>query len=514
MLAAAASLFTSCDMDLAPIGSLEDDTAILSLNDAQRFRNGFYTGMRSFTTSNFFTYADIQCDMFNGLVINGNRMGSIANGDILPGDDDITGYWASAYALIANTNYYLTVMEPLLQQAEDNGDGETLAKYKRFIGEAHFFRGYYYAMMMDRWCELYDEAKGDEEGYGIPIVTVWDPTPDRSKYPGRPSMNTTIKFINEELQLAYDALAEYQEIDTQEILQANAPYISTWAIRTMQARVALWLGKYEEALSLAKEIINSGVYTLSSGSSNYKNLWTIDTGTEVIFRPYMTSQELSSSIGSTWLGLQSNEADYIPTPQLINYYLEAGTNQARQPRDYRYSAFIANRTLQTAIGDVTTPCFVKFPGNSTLMVSSVVNLMNMPKVFRLSEVYLIAMESAYELGNEADANAYLDTYLKARISTYKHEPLSGVALKNEIHMQRGLELVGEGFRLSDLRRWHEGFNRSSGGVYESNDQISIILTKAGLTVSYEPDDYRYTWPIPADELQSNPQMAGQQNPGY
>lgn len=508
-----ASLFSSCDMDLAPVGSLDDQTAIQSLNDAQRFRNGFYTGIRSFTTSKFFTYSDIQCDMFNGLVINGNRMGSIANGDILPGDDDITSYWASCYGLIANCNYYLEVMEPLLAQAEANGDIETLAKYKRFIGEAHFFRGYYYAMMFDRWCQLYDPSIADQEGYGIPIVTKWDPSPDRSSYPGRPSMNTTIKFFKNELQLALEAMSEYQEIDTEEIVGANAPYVSTWAIRTMQARIALWLGEYEDALKISQEIINSNVYALAN-TNTYKNMWTSDTGSEVIFRPYMNNQELSGAIGSTWIGTQATDADYLPTPQSIAQYKEAGTTPLRQERDVRYTSFIAERTLQTAFGDVKAPCFVKFPGNPILQVSSQVNLENMPKVFRLSEVYFIAMEAAAELHQEDLANQLLNTYMRSRVTGYTHSNLSGSTLVEQIRKERGLELNGEGFRLSDLRRWKKGFSRAGGAVYESNSDITIILTKAGLAVSYDPDDYRYTWPIPADELQSNPQMAGQQNPGY
>ncbi len=508
-----ASLFSSCDMDLAPVGSLDDQTAIQSLNDAQRFRNGFYTGIRSFTTSKFFSYADIQCDMFNGLVINGNRMGSIANGDILPGDDDITGYWASCYGLIANSNYFLEVIKPLLEDAEANGDNDTAAKYKRFIGEAHFFRGYYYAMMFDRWCQIYDPAIADKEGYGIPIVTKWDPSSDRSSYPGRPSMNTTIKFIKEELQLALDAMAEYQEIDTEEILEPNAPYISTWAVRTMQARLALWLGEYQEALDISEEIINSGYYSLAN-TSTYKNMWTLDKSNEVIFRPYMNNQELSNSIGNTWIGTQSTDADYIPTPQSISLYKEAGVNAFKQQRDCRYTTFIEERTLQTAFGDVNAPCFVKFPGNTDLKVDASVNLMNMPKVFRLSEVYFIAMESAAELKKEDIANKYLEAYMKNRILSYKHDTLSGASLVEQIRKERGLELNGEGFRLSDLRRWKKGFSRSGGAMYESNPDIAVILTKAGLAVSYDADDYRYTWPIPADELQSNPQMAGQQNPGY
>lgn len=33
-------------------------------------------------------------------------------------------------------------------------------------------------------------------------------------------------------------------------------------------------------------------------------------------------------------------------------------------------------------------------------------------------------------------------------------------------------------------------------------------------ISYEPGDYRLVWPIPYREMSVNPQLKGQQNPGY
>ena len=35
-----------------------------------------------------------------------------------------------------------------------------------------------------------------------------------------------------------------------------------------------------------------------------------------------------------------------------------------------------------------------------------------------------------------------------------------------------------------------------------------------VTVVYTPYDYRYTWPIPYDEMQVAPALAGQQNPNW
>lgn len=40
-------LLTSCDMDKAPVGALDDQNALQSVNDFARFRNGIYNSIRS-----------------------------------------------------------------------------------------------------------------------------------------------------------------------------------------------------------------------------------------------------------------------------------------------------------------------------------------------------------------------------------------------------------------------------------------------------------------------------------
>ena len=66
--------------------------------------------------------------------------------------------------------------------------------------------------------------------------------------------------------------------------------------------------------------------------------------------------------------------------------------------------------------------------------------------------------------------------------------------------------------MSDLRRWNQGFTRDLD--HPENPAITGILVPAGGLVVYQPDDHRYTWPIPSDEISVNPQLKGQQNPGY
>ena len=55
-------LLASCDMDKKPYGSLDETTAIQSMNDLSRYRNYMYTSLRGITSGAWLTYSDIQMD--------------------------------------------------------------------------------------------------------------------------------------------------------------------------------------------------------------------------------------------------------------------------------------------------------------------------------------------------------------------------------------------------------------------------------------------------------------------
>ncbi len=521
-IAAVAGLASSCDMDLAPEGVLDQNTAIQTTTDARNFRNIFYVATRSISSSQFYSMAEIQADCFNGLTINGNRLGTLANGTVLSSDGDITSYWAALYNYVNNCNYFISEVEPLYEKAVADNNEDAAAEYAHYLAEAHFFRGYYYAIMFDRWCVKYDPAKADSQ-LGLPIVTEYNPTADRAKYKGRGTAKDLVKFINDEIKLGYEGIKKYEELDDDN-LKPMAPYISSMAIAAMQARMALWTSDYDTAIAKADEVINSGIYTLSgtdekSVATYFPKMWTNDTNNEIIFMPYEDNQELGNAIGLAWISVYPNQADYIPTSKVIN---DLGTNYNKLLKrgDIRFSTYVEARTLAAPLGNFSTPCFVKFPGNPALQVSSSANVVNKPKTFRLAELYLIKAEAAYNKGDETMANAALKTLWEHRYTRINYEETTGGNLMNEIIRQRTLELMGEGFRLSDLRRWNLGFTRSADYTSCTSmsdiDKSAIIniITEAGLEVEYTGDDHRYTWPIPSGEMDVNPHLAGQQNPGY
>lgn len=496
MFLAAGTLFTSCDMDLRPYGSLDDETAIQSVNDCLRFRNGLYTSLRGLTTGSYVYATDLQADQFQATINYGNRMGFFSSGNILSSDGDITNYWASLYSVINSANYIIEKMEGML--SDETLSESARQEISRYLGEAKFVRAYCYEWMMERFCEKYSSETAQAAHKGLPLVTIYHPTGDSSTYPARSTQDETYALIDKDLTDAYNALLDFEKID-QSCLVPNSPYISSYVVLALQARIALNKGDHATALSKAEEVINSGLYPLVE-IQDYKNMWTNDEGSEVLFRPFMSATELSNSTGSTYLSYDLKNADYIPTFDVLSLYDEG---------DVRFDAFFTVWTLTDT--QVAAYVFQKYPGNESLKTGASPNYMNMPKPFRASELYLIAAEAAID-SNPTLANKYLNDLRSKRIQGYESTIYSGIALRDAVRAERQKELIGEGFRLGDLRRWGVGFERNP--EHPENPDISSILVATTVNVSYSADDHRFTWPIPSDELQTNPQMDGQQNPGY
>lgn len=492
------SLLTSCDMDKTPYGALDDTSAIQTMNDVRRFRNGIYSSLRSLNTGGYVTYSEIQMDMFHGLVANGNRVGMFSTGNILSSDSDIESIWLGLYTRINSANYIIEKIEGLKDSdAFTEAEQVELARYE---GEAKFARAFYYYWLFDHFCEAYTAEKADAAAKGLPLVTVYNPTGDVSAYPSRGTMNETFALIESDLEAAYAAIKAYEATDAS-CVAPEAPYASSYAVMALQARVALLKGDNATALSKAETIIGSNVYTLAT-PSDYAAMWTDDTSSEIIYRPFMSASELGSSTGSSFLAYTKDMADYIPTFDMLMLY-DSG--------DVRFDAFFDAWQLSVEGQKFGAYVFVKYPGNNALLTGAQPNYMNMPKVFRLSEIYLIAAEAALSI-DEAKANRYLNDLRAQRIVGYTAGTYSGVVLRDQIRAERLKELMGEGFRMSDLRRWNLGFSRNPNHPEQPIIESYLVVEGAGL--SYEAGDHRFVWPIPSAELENNPQMAGQQNPGY
>lgn len=116
-----------------------------------------------------------------------------------------------------------------------------------------------------------------------------------------------------------------------------------------------------------------------------------DNSTEVIWKVGFTTS-YGGALGRIFFNYdyRSMKPDYVPASWVLNLYGGA---------DGRYSAFFQNFTTGYTHG-LNWPLLVKYFGNETFFNNQLLH-MSMPKVFRLSEQYLIRAE-AYAMSSTPD----------------------------------------------------------------------------------------------------------------
>lgn len=89
--------------------------------------------------------------------------------------------------------------------------------------------------------------------------------------------------------------------------------------------------------------------------------------------------------------------------------------------------------------------------------------------------------------------------------------LTGTELMDAIKAERTRELLCEGKRLDDLKRWEMGFSRTA------PQNTSLIVTSPGQefhTKTVAAGEDKFVWGLPTRDIQANPNIANQQNPGW
>ena len=135
--------------------------------------------------------------------------------------------------------------------------------------------------------------------------------------------------------------------------------------------------------------------------------------------------------------------------------------------------------------------------------------MNDLKVFRSSEMLLIAAEARAYQSNFTGVQTLLEQLKTARFGSAQTVALpSSVAdAVGAVLDERRIELAFEGHRYKDLKRSGVAGNR---GI--DRNPIECNLQSGACTLA--ASDFRFTLPIPIVEINANPGIGAEQNPGY
>jgi hypothetical protein len=453
----------SCKKDFLnrePSGSLPAGDAIKTVDDMEIALNGIYAGLRS---PNLYgrtipLFADELADNVYISSDNSNRYLDFFQVNYTVNNGNARGIWQSAYNEIMNANNVILSTVTGTAAAD------------QFRGEALALRALMYFELVKHFSRPYTVV--GPTALGVPLVLTNDPF----KKPSRNTLGEVYTQIEKDLTDAIPLLTDEER---------SSGYINEWAAKAILARMHQFKGEWTDALTIAQDVITNSGYTLLD-LSTFTNYWRSNTarndGLETLFE---VVNDLVGNAGNDALSYFYDQAGYGDALAANNLYnLYAAT-------DIRKSLIL---TFSPTRGNVRV--VNKYP-NSTQPEKDEV------KIVRLSEVYLIAAEAAYNLSNEPVARQYLNDVATRRDPTFMGYVSIGAALLNDILLERRKELAFEGHRYWDLARNNLNVTR-----------VNTAGNYTGVPLTIATTNFRRILPIPQTEIDANPNIRNQQNPGY
>ena len=445
----------SCEksfLELKPPTSLTPEFALATEADLQVALRGAYSGLKSTALygRSLMVLGDMMADNTYQSALNTNRYTNFNLYNYLVTDGDVAGLWNASYTVILRANNIIN--SPIA----DN------ANIQQIKGEAYAIRALAYYNLVRYFASPYTL---DPSKLGVPIITTYqaDLKPERAK------IADVYTLINKDLTQAYTLMTKF----------TNSSQFSKYSAKALQAKVYLAMGDKTNAKTAALDVItNSGFTAISSAA--HTGYWAgvaprtdkVETLLEISFDAVANNAFDALS----YIYLQSgNYGDMLCSSELYDLFETA---------DIRKSLYATG--IRGGLASVFVNKYSSFTGDHSDT-----------KVIRMSEMYLIAAEASYP-SNTADALKYVNEVTSRRGATAIAS--SGSALLEDIITERRKELAFEGERYLDMQRLQRNIVRSKN------------YPAAALSIDFT--NYRRIMPIPQGELDANPSIKSQQNPGW
>ena len=563
-----AMAMTSC-LDFSPEAQMNDDTVWKSASNFQLFANQFYSYTRDIQSGDPYQYAvsdgphsDTRSDLMAEANVNVYSQGT----NTVPEKDN-------NYTKLYQHIYYTNL---LLKNAASFGDQKSIAVP---VAEAKFFRAYCYFELV----QLYGNVILLTDPVDIDSPKMNAVRDDRSLV-----IDQCVQDLQDAANGLPDTPSEAGRLSkdaANAFLSRVALFEGTWqkfhnggADATENSeRVTSLLNTAKTA---AKAVMEAGHYKLfyneKLGTESYRymfiledaqcnpaGLTTKDNTEYILARRHRLADGVGLNITKAYL----TNAVY-PTRKLANMYVcqdglpieksaqFKGYDQATsefQNRDNRMLTTLAQRGTKVwdntaehcrtawddsdlsrakEVGATANSGYQTHKWAVERQVADRYESMDFP-VICYAEVLLNFAEAVYELqGRISDSDLDKSVNLVRQRSNPKMVKLSnalvdnnGLSMREEIRRERTVELVFEGFRIDDLKRWATApveMPQTLLGVKWKGTQFESLwanqsrqLDADGCIILYDNrqwDDKLYLYPLPSDQMQLNPNIG--QNPGW
>lgn len=489
-IAIAAGIVTglaSCDgfLDRVPTDSVVAESAMVTMADAKVATNGLYTDLKYYTM--YGTYmtclGDVRADNLYPRAINGS-WATFYNLDFGATQNSYFGLWQNYYNVLMKANSIIANIETVpVESAKDEATRDDILGQAYAVRALCYFdlaRIYGYPYLKDNGASLgavilpHDNGRagliGPEEAKGLKRGTVAE------------TYAQALSDVNEALGLLSSA--------------KNNGHFNYWAAKMLQGKIALYKGDWQLAFNACSEVVESSPYRLVP-NEEYVAYWSKECDDESVLELLISPDGdidgdggFNTIFHSLWFGDNGAGRSIIPTKKWRDLF-------ANTPNDVR-AKFIQENVPSVSNIDEDFYWLNKFAGNKDR--EALTFRQNNPRVFRITDAYLMAAEAALHINNQNVADEYLNA-VRLRADKTATEV---VATQELIALERHKEFIGEGHRFFDVMR--------NGG--------SIVRDIALDPRDYDGDPRRVIdWnthtivlPMASTEFTVYPEL--QQNPGY
>ena len=405
-----------------------------------------------------------------------------------------------------------------------NGQGSSSPEVVRYVAEARFLRALAYTWAIDLFGQFPLTTEADGVGKFFPKIA-----------PRAEIFN----YIEAEL------LAIENTLGAPRFSYPQADQAAAWMLLArlyLNAEVYTGTARWDNSKTYSDKVITSQKYSLAT---NYRQNFSADNdgrhNPEMIFAWEQDGIHVQGYVGTTFIIESSSDAVYIRAEDF--HGLTSNTNwngnrsriqfldlmvdtiatygnvpipasdptfsQSKDKRVFLKMKKASNIPSPSSSGDYGIGVY-KFTarnadGSRAINYNTAYASTDFP-VFRFADAYMMRAEALFRMGGPANIDAAVKDINKIRERAYGNESgnITAAGLNLDFIIdERGREFYYEAQRRTDLVR----FGKFTGGGY-------LWQWKGGAFAGTSTSDHLDIFPIPGDELSSNPNYNGQNNPGY
>lgn len=506
LLFVVAGMFFSCNdaIDIVQPGETDPSQVIKTVNDLQKNLLVVYSSVGYENEISFNSIFTDECAI--GLANGGQGISDGEYSYVLNSNSSgPAGIWFSYYSTITKANRVILGAQGIETEAGSADE----AKKNSIVAQARALRAFSYFQLM----AYFSIDLTNDSGLGV-MLYDYVPTNDTPAIQ-RSSNKEVFDFIDADLTYATANVVDFVDPATTPDPKKTFYYVSQNFITGLKARMALYRGKYTDAMGYAQTLIDK---VPLSDKVTYPTIYSsVEATGECFFRLRRTARSTSDTdfkVGSIWNSV-STKADGSP-------FYEVGRSLFNLfPKNGPASSFDVRRNVMTSgasriagnyqstqdyrVEDVLI--VGKYPGTANDIF-----LLNDIKVFRVSEMYLIKAEAQVVANDLVGAAATLQEIRKARYINTSSLPAQRVYANQteayaDVLYESRKELAFEGHRYLDMKRL-----AIKADVTFDRDPLDCAINGS---CDFSNDDHRLkSLPIPISELTANPLIRAQQNPGY